>query len=46
MKVDANRGLLYTAGADKRICVTDIKEQKIITFIKVSNMNAKCLALD
>ena len=46
MKVDVNRGLLYSAGADKRICVTDIKEQKIQTFIKVSNMNAKCLAID
>jgi len=25
MKADVNRGLLYSAGVDKKICITDIQ---------------------
>jgi len=26
MKADVNRGLLYSAGVDKKICITDINK--------------------
>ena len=46
MKADVNRGLLYSAGIDKKICIPDIKETQVITFIKVSNVTLMCLVVD
>ena len=46
MKADVNRGLLYSAGVDKKICITDVNKVKVLNYIKVSNVTVMCLVVD
>lgn len=47
MKADGTRGILYSAGEDRRICLTNIKEgSRNVGVLKTSNSQVKYLALD
>lgn len=48
MKADVHGGLLYTAGEDRRICIVDVKEKRLVPggMLKTSNSRIKCIALD
>jgi hypothetical protein len=46
MKADTQRGLLYSTGEDRRICILDVNQSKITGKLKTANSRPKCLALD
>lgn len=48
MKADGQRGLLYSCGDDKKLCIIDVNQSKLLQggVLKISNYHTKFLALE
>ncbi|TNV82742.1 hypothetical protein FGO68_gene9612 [Halteria grandinella] len=46
MKADSQRGLIYTVGDDRRVCILDVNLSQIVSKLKTANSKALSLTLD